>query len=343
MNNNDDNGEPIPLPGEIPERDGAACRERRGCCCPSDAVSDGQARRRAILMAYLDILADWTDALAAKNAPEAYQRARLLIDTAGRILAAIPKTVTAVEDVDAPVSGVAEVKLACAPLNTRLMCLYERVSDQRNLIHACLNASRLRNGTPNLDISYLGNDYIRAWWKIEGDICLTEAFWCRPASPYRFLVLIQRAQELATEVRGLGAQLLSAYEKGDAEYLSQLRVMHERQLNDLTLQIRQDQWREADWQLQALQKAKTIARTRAQFYRNLIKVGLLSGEAQYEPLTVTSTGLRTAANVVESVGQAMNLIPDPNVGFPGQFRDFASWGEAGVHLRRRRNYSPFSR
>ena len=163
---------------------------------------------------------------------------------------------------------------------------------------------------------YFGNDGIRECWKLGKDVCMEETFWCKPDNPYRFLVLIQKALELANEVKSLGGQLLAAYEKGDAEYLSQLRVLHERQLNELTLKIRQNQWREADWQVQALQKTKEISLTNLQYYKNLIAIGLISGEAQYESLTNTSMSLRAAGNVVAAIGQAMNLIPDPAVGFP---------------------------
>ncbi|MGB1017366.1 MAG: hypothetical protein ACPG4T_24735, partial [Nannocystaceae bacterium] len=90
--------------------------------------------------------------------------------------------------------------------------------------------------------------------------------------------------------------------------------LHERQLNDLTLSVRQDQWREGDWQVQALQKAKAMALTNLNYYQSLIDAGLLVGEAQYEPLTGTATGLRTTGNVLEGIGQAMNLVPDVNVG-----------------------------
>jgi len=41
---------------------------------------------------------------------------------------------------------------------------------------------------------------------------------------------VQKALELAGEVRVLGAELLAAYEKGDAEYLASLRATHERQI-----------------------------------------------------------------------------------------------------------------
>jgi hypothetical protein len=104
--------------------------------------------------------------------------------------------------------------------------------------------------------------------------CLDEADWCAPPCPYRFTFLIQKAEELANEVRGLGAALLAAYEKGDTEYLTSLRATHERQLLNLVLEVRQNQWREADWQLQALQKTKEISQTRHRYYTLLIQNGL---------------------------------------------------------------------
>jgi hypothetical protein len=52
------------------------------------------------------------------------------------------------------------------------------------------------------------------------------------------MFLIQKAQELASQVKELGSALLVAFEKGDAEYLASLRQIHERQLLELTLGIR---------------------------------------------------------------------------------------------------------
>ncbi|MDZ7363649.1 MAG: insecticidal toxin complex protein [candidate division KSB1 bacterium] len=285
------------------------------CCCASDPVSEAEVKERAILLHYLDTLLQWGDALMRKNTPEAFQQARLIFDTAAKILGAMPITVLAKDDAPAA-SKVAEFEPECAPINPRLMCLYTSVNDRLALIHACLNAKRLKNGRPNLDMPYFGNSEIRDCWKITKDVCADESDWCLPQSPYRFMVLVQKAQEITGEVRALGAALLAAYEKGDAEYLSTMRAMHERQLLNLALEVRQNQWREADWQVQALQKTKQIAQTRLQYYQNLIAAGLIAGEAQYEPLTISSTTLRAAGNIAEAIGQAMNLIPDPYVGFP---------------------------
>ena len=71
--------------------------------------------------------------------------------------------------------------------------------------------------------------------------------------------------------------------------------------------------------MQALQKTKEIAQTNLQYYKNLIAVGLISGESQYEPLTISSTTTRAAGNIAVAIGQTLNLIPDPYVGFPANF------------------------
>lgn len=300
-------------PGDfIPSHPGA------DCCCPSDPVSEAEAKERAILMHYLDTLLEWGEALLRKNTPEAFQQARLIFDTAAKILGATPITVLA-NDGTLEAATITDFEPDCAPLNPRLICLYTKVSDRLALIHACLNAMRLKNGRPNLDMPYFGNSQIRDCWKITTDVCVDEGGWCLPQSPYRFLFLVQKAQEIAGDVRGLGTALLVAYEKGDAEYLSNMRAMHERQLLNLALEVRQNQWREADWQVQALQKTKEIAQTHLRYYQNLIANGLISGEAEYEGLLIASTTMRSAGNISETIGQAMNLAPDPHVGFPSNF------------------------
>jgi hypothetical protein len=288
------------------------------CCCASDPISDREAKAQAVLMHYLETLLQWGDAFFRKNTPEAFQQARLIFDTAAKILGPTPITVFS-EEKNLQPAIVAQFKPDCAPINLRLMCLYTRVNDRLDLIHSCLNSKRLKNGRLKLDMLYFGDSVIGDCWKKPDELCEDEGDWCIPQSLYRFLILVQKAQEMAGDVRTLGAALLAAYEKGDAEYLSDIRVRHERQLLNLTLEVRQSQWREADWQVQALQKTKQITRARLQYYQNLINYGLINGESQYEPLTLSSNMLRTTSNVVEAIGQAMNLIPDPYVGFPCSF------------------------
>jgi len=292
-------------------------RMNEACCCVSDPVSDSEVKERAILMHYLETLVQWGYAVMRKNTPEAFQKARVIFDTAARILGSTP--ITVLSDDLLKSNSVSDFEPECAPVNPRLLCLYTAVNDQLSLIHTCLNSKRLNNGKLNFDMPYFGNSNLRDCWKIPQETCDDEADWCLPHSCYRFMVLVQKAQEFSNEVRTLGGALLSAYEKGDAEYLSTMRVLHERQLLNLALDIRQYQWREADWQVQALQKTKEGAQTRLHYYKTLISNGLVSGEVQYEPLTISSSTVRAAGNVAVAIGQFMNLIPDPFVGFPCNF------------------------
>ena len=312
----DQEGENPDNPGAVPI-EAVVIQPTEKCCCPSDPVSDAELKERAILLHYLDTLVQWGDALMQKNTPEAFQQARLVFDTIAKILGATPITVLLDDNIQ--VFPVIRFQAACAPINPRLICLYTSVSDRLALIHTCLNAKRLKNGRTNLDMPYFGNSDIRDCWKTTREVCVDEGDWCLPQSPYRFMVLLQKAQEMAGDVRAFGGALLAAYEKGDAEYLSTMRTMHERQLLNLALEIRQQQWREADWQVQALRKTKEIAQTNLQYYSNLIAVGLIGGESQYEPLTISSTTTRTAGNVAVAIGQTLNLIPSPFVGFPANF------------------------
>lgn len=283
-----------------------------------DYAPEGDARSRSITLHYLETLLQWGDAVLRRNTPESFQQARLIFGTADRLLGARPRTITSAGPDGEPMA-VEDFEPLAAPLNPRLLALYDQSADRLALIHTCLNARRLRNGTPNKDMPYLGDTTVRGGWQSTAQACLDDADWCAPQSPYRFVFLVQKAQELANEVRGLGAALLAAYEKGDAEHLASLRANHEHQLLTLALQVRQNQWRESDWQLQALHKTKEIAQTRRVYYATLIQNGLLNKEIEYESLTNTAMALRTASNVSEGIAQIMSIIPDVFVGFPVSF------------------------
>jgi len=82
----------------------------------------------------------------------------------------------------------------------------------------------------------------------------------------------------------------------------------------LGIAIRQDEWRDADWQVQALQQTKDLNQANLLYYVNLYQNGLINDEIQNLDLTTFALGARTSANVTEAEGEIMNLIPDPFVG-----------------------------
>lgn len=285
-------------------------------CCPSVPVICDVAKDRAVMLRYLETLLQWGDALMCRNLPEVFQQATVIFDTMKKILGLHPAMVLTQDD-GKSLMTVSLFKPRPAPLNPRLMALYDREADRLALVHHCLNAYRLHNGRPNIDMPYWGNSPLRDGWKTTVHVCQDENDWCLSCcSPYRFSFLVQKALELAGEVRGFEAELLAAYEKGDAEYLASLRAIHEQRLLQLALEVRQNQWREADWQKQALGKTKEVNQANLRYYNSLIKNDLNVGEVQYEELTDIALSERTAGNVIEAVSEIMHLIPDLWVGFP---------------------------
>jgi hypothetical protein len=289
-------------------------------CCQTEIVSDALVHERSILLHYTETLAQFGDAvMCCRNSPEAFQKGLLLFDTLAGILGSRPAIIFSHDEAKNPQSVEDFVPLF-APLNPRLMELYDIVEDRLNLIHHCLNKRRLRGGKLHLNMSYWGDSSVRRGWHTTEEPCISDDDECCCArSPYRFLFLVQKAQETAADVRALGSQLLAAFEKGDAEYIAALRAAHERQIIDLTREIRQNEWRESDWQVQALKKTKEGAQARRHYYASLIANGLIGTEQAYVGLTGVSMVTRTAGNVVEAVGQGMNLVPDPTLGVAGIF------------------------
>ena len=327
-------GAPAPVPATLPPR--RLTRAQR-CCCPSEPVGDIVAERRHLTMRYAETLLDWGDAYLRKNTPSAFGQARQFFETAEHILGDTPVT-TIASDAPDPDQPVLDVELACAPLNPRLMCLYARTSDRLGLVRTCQNAMRLKSGRP-----FFEHDRLRECWKLDGDICLDGKFWCNLPSPYRFEVLISRARELAREVSSLGNQLLSAFEKGDAEHLQALRARHERQVNDLILSIRKDQFRDADWQTQALEKSKAIALTNLTYYRNLIQAGLLTGESAIRAADHHFDDAAHGRERRRGDRSGDEPYPRPERRLPDQLHHPAARQETGDDLRRIRNDHPHRR
>src|SRR6266704_5753927 len=176
-------------------------------CCSSIAVSDDEARNRSITLHYLETLHQWAETLMRRNSPEAFQQARLILDTEAYILGMRPRSVkeddTGNTQQKEPPTVINFIP-ACAPLNPRLLALYNLVDDSLALIHDYLDARRLREGYRERDRSYWGNTELRNGWQTVDGPCGDEDGSCCPPSPYRFMFLIQKAQELANQVKELG-------------------------------------------------------------------------------------------------------------------------------------------
>lgn len=291
-------------------------RTEQDPCCDTLVRTDLAARERSVVLSYLETLLQYAQAAMCKNSPEGYAATKARLDMLCRFLGERPRTVFGQDDGQNPQSVGAFVP-RFAPLNPRLMEIYDNAVDQLDALHECMTKARLKGGALHGDTSYWGDDPVRRGWRTAASNCVIDDGCCCPPSPYRFQFLLQRALETAGEVRAFGAELLAAFEKGDAEFLAAMRARHERQLLNLTEEIRRMEFREADWQVQALSKTKQAAQARRQNFADLIANGLIAKEQGYENLTGVSMGTRAAGNVVEAVGQVMNLIPDITLGAAG--------------------------
>jgi hypothetical protein len=282
-----------------------------GCCCDTTQVTCRDARHRSILLHYLDTLLEWGDALMRRNSPEAFEQARVVFDVMRKILGKHPRIV---KNPAHPVQTVATFNPLQAAINPRLITLYDQLDDRHSLVHECLSHMRLFEMQRRHDAQYWGDDPSRRGWVNALSACCDTDGSCRKCHPYRFSVRIQRAKELAAVVRELGGALQAAFEKGDAEFLASVRARHEREIARLNQKVREDLWRDSDWQVQALEKSKQSLQSSRRYYANLIANGLIPHETGYLDMTNASMDDRAAANVMEGIAEVMDLIPDVFVG-----------------------------
>jgi hypothetical protein len=300
-----------------------------GPCCPSSPVKDGFGRGRAVLLQYLGVLLQWGDQLMSKNSIEAFQQALTIFNIVERILGPTPVKVC-LQDETTTKMTVASFVAAPAPLNPNLLNLYDQVSDRRGLVHGSLNSRRLPTGIGKGEPAPWG---LHRRWDT-GNVeqpCQTDCT-VPTCKPYRFTSVFPKALEWAIVVKGLGASLLAAFEKSDSSTLEALRATHDRQLLDLGLGINKDQWRAADWDVQALDKQMESTLVKLRYYQGLIDGDLNAGETGYKDSTQVSMESRTGGNVSEATSQAMSMIPDIWFGVAGEGPLEANQMPLGVKL-----------
>ncbi|MDO3641762.1 neuraminidase-like domain-containing protein [Mucilaginibacter sp. L3T2-6] len=115
-----------------------------------------------------------------------------------------------------------------------------------------------------------------------------------PLPLYRFTVLAQKATELTTEVKSLGALLLSVLEKKDAEALSVLRASQETKLQTAIALLKKKQIEDAQATVDLLIKQKEETTVRKDYYTGLISAGLNGWEIASLTLGGTSIALDLA-------------------------------------------------
>lgn len=261
------------------------------------------AYQKTVVMKYLDNLIAWGDQLFRRDTIETINEATQLYVLAAELLGRRPEVIerpvqpavktfnrlaevgllgNSLEEIELLVAHAggsgsngqssetpdlpsAQVLYFCVPENEKLLGYWDTVADRLFKIRHCMNiegqARQLPLFEPPIDPALLVR--ARAAGLSIGEVLRDITV---PLPHYRFAVMLQKANELAAEVRNLGAALLSALEKKDAEALSTLRAGQEVRLLEAVRDVRKQQVEEAKAGLAALEASRQMTQARKDYY-----------------------------------------------------------------------------
>ena len=311
---------------------------------------------KATVMRFLDTLIAWGDSLYAQYTSETVAQAEQLyiladmilgpqpdmvrlpaaqqgaaatyaslhgLDLFSNILVNIENVVVAPEPPDAVIQGTAQSPLPllpgtgsallfCIPPNTQLLAYWDKVAQRLYNIRHCLNLQGVAQPLPLYAPPLNPMQLVAAQAAGAGVASAVSS-----APIYRFATYLQKAIELANDVRGYGSLILSALEKQDAEILAALRASQELNIQTRMLDVKTQQITEAQDQVTALKNQQQLAQIRADFYSTQSYMNAWEGAALGLQITAAlSTG---AAVILDMTAGTAHLVPTVNAGVAGAF------------------------
>ena len=307
------------------------------------------AYQKSVVMTYLDNLIAWGDDLFSQATAETITQATQLYVLAAELLGPRPDLGTAGKDTQ-PIS-LGELRSPLGSFADPLVNLENRLavwtSDPAPGSYEAAPAATL---TPTLYFPVPVNDKLIGYWStvedrlykvrhcldIQGQQISIPEFGA-PIEPgallagalgqslaeavalpqYRFITLLQKALELAEAVKALGANLLAAIEKRDAEALARIRAGQETQVLLAARDVRLRQIDEAQSAITALQRSSDIARGRSVHYHGLLAGGLSEEETQQLAHLQLAALLQVTAQGFEVLNAMFSAIPEFSIGIAG--------------------------
>jgi Tc toxin complex TcA C-terminal TcB-binding domain len=173
------------------------------------------------------------------------------------------------DDQSGALFGIGRSLYFCIPPNPKLLAYWDTVADRLFKIRNSENIQGVVQQLPLFDPPLDPGMLVQA--TAAGiDIGSIVSGLNQPIGPVRSPLLIQKALEIAAEVRALGSGLLSSLEKGDAEQLALLRQGHEIQLQQMVQNVRYLQWQHAQETTNGLLKTRAITLERYTYYLRLL-------------------------------------------------------------------------
>jgi hypothetical protein len=157
--------------------------------------------------------------------------------------------------------GTANNLLFCIPPNTQLLDYWGKVAQRLYNIRHCLNLQGVAQPLP------LYAPPINPLELIAEKAGGASSFGAGATAPiYRFNTYLQKAIELTNDVRAYGGLILAALEKQDAEALAALRASQELDIQTRILDVKNNQFTEAQDQITVLQNQLAVTQVRYNFY-----------------------------------------------------------------------------
>lgn len=202
----------------------------------------------------------------------------------------------------------------CIPENDKLLNYWDIVEDRMYKLRNCLNIEGIFRQLPLFDPPLDPGALVKA---VASGASLSSALNDLNASlpNYRFVYTIEKAKEFVNVVKVLGAGLISALEKKDAESMALLRAGNEIEMLEAIRQIKKYQLEEAQHNRNALAESSKMANDKFEFYRDRerwntaegFQVGLMGG----------GIALQIAAQIMNIAGAGTYTIPQMELGASG--------------------------
>jgi hypothetical protein len=302
------------------------------------------AYQKSTVMKYLDNLIAWGDNLFRTDTRENITAAAQLYMMAGVILGPKPKTIPNFfeppvlnynqleEKLDAFSNALVEVEnfipyftddvqeydngggplpdidvfYFCLPPNEKLLSYRSTTADRLFKIRNSMNIDGIERSLalfdPPIDPALL----VKA---VASGISLGAAIsgLNAPLPHFRFTLCLQKANDFCNEVKSLGAALLGALEKKDAEAMSLLRSAQEIKMYEAAKLVRQAQIEEVNASIAELNKAKAVTQEKLDYYSGLEYMN--AGEIVAFALSTASTVLDVAIAAGYILAGGLKAVP----------------------------------
>lgn len=170
---------------------------------------------------------------------------------------------------DGAVFGIGRTLYFCIPQNDKLLAYWDIVEDRLFKIRHCMNIEGVVRQLALFDPPIDPGALVKA---IAAGLDLASIVnnINQSVSTIRGPLLLQKAQELCAEIKGLGGAVLQAWEKGESEHVSLLRQQHELRIQTLTRDVRFLQWKEAEDATAALLASRSTVWERYRHYKKIL-------------------------------------------------------------------------